>query len=52
MLLEEIPYQLRGTVFNALKSLTIKAHEKSLKLRYLVNSSVPDYVVEDPSRLR
>ncbi|KAL5313359.1 hypothetical protein ACEPPN_019092 [Leptodophora sp. 'Broadleaf-Isolate-01'] len=52
MLLEEIPYQLRGTVFNALKSLTMKAHEKSLELRYMVDNSVPDYVVGDPSRLR
>jgi osomolarity two-component system sensor histidine kinase NIK1 len=42
MLLEEIPYQLWGTVFNALKSPTIKAHEKSLELRYIVDSSVPD----------
>jgi osomolarity two-component system, sensor histidine kinase NIK1 len=52
MLLEEIPYQLRGTVFNALKSLTMKAHEKSIELRYLVDSSVPDHIVGDPSRLR
>ena len=52
MLLEEIPYQLRGTVFSALKSLTMKAHEKSLELRYMVDSSVPDHVIGDPSRLR
>ncbi|CZR62469.1 related to nik-1 protein (Os-1p protein) [Phialocephala subalpina] len=52
MLLEEIPYQLRGTVFSALKSLTMEAHEKSLELRYIVDSSVPDYIIGDPSRLR
>ncbi|KAH7350803.1 putative two-component osmosensing histidine kinase [Rhexocercosporidium sp. MPI-PUGE-AT-0058] len=44
MLLKEIPYHLRGTVFNALKSLTMKAHKKSLELRYIVDSSVPDHV--------
>jgi len=35
MIMEEIPFSLRGTVFNALKTLTIKANDKSLKLTYL-----------------
>ncbi|KAI6249791.1 Histidine protein kinase NIK1 [Erysiphe necator] len=52
MIMEEIPYTMRGTVFNALKTLAVKANEKSLDLTYCVNSSVPDHVVGDPFRLR
>ena len=52
MVIEEIPYSVRGTVFSALKSLAMKAHEKFLDLTYKVDRSVPDYVIGDPSRLR
>ncbi|KAK5204260.1 histidine kinase osmosensor [Exophiala xenobiotica] len=52
MAIEAIPYTIRGTVFNALKSLAVKAHEKSLCLACDVDNSVPDYVVGDPFRLR
>ncbi|KAL7628652.1 histidine kinase osmosensor [Parahypoxylon ruwenzoriense] len=52
MVIEEIPYTLRGTVFNALKTLAVKANEKFLDLTYRVDSSVPDYVVGDSFRLR
>jgi len=52
MVIEEIPYTLRGTVFNALKTLAVKANEKYLDLTYRVDSSVPDYVVGDSFRLR
>ncbi|KAI1845716.1 hypothetical protein JX265_008699 [Neoarthrinium moseri] len=52
MVIEEIPYTLRGTVFNALKTLAVKANEKFLDLTYCVDSSVPDYVVGDSFRLR
>lgn len=52
MVIEEIPYTLRGTVFNALKTLAVKANEKFLELTYSVDSSVPDYVVGDCFRLR
>ncbi|KAH6660084.1 hypothetical protein BKA67DRAFT_589747 [Truncatella angustata] len=52
MVIEEIPYTLRGTVFNALKTLAVKANEKFLDLTYYVDSSVPDYVVGDSFRLR
>ncbi|POS86680.1 two-component osmosensing histidine-kinase, partial [Erysiphe pulchra] len=52
MIMEEIPYSMRGTAFNALKTLAVKANEKSLDLTYRVNSSVPDHVVGDPFRLR
>ena len=52
MVIEEIPYTLRGTVFNALKTLAVKANEKYLDLNYKVDSSVPDYVIGDSFRLR
>lgn len=52
MVMEEIPYTLRGTVFNALKTLAVKANDKFLDLTYRVDSSVPDHVVGDSFRLR
>ncbi|KAK5097571.1 histidine kinase osmosensor [Lithohypha guttulata] len=52
MAIEAIPFTVRGTIFNALKSLAVKAHEKSLTLGFEVDNSVPDYVVGDPFRLR
>ena len=52
MAIEAIPYTIRGTVFNALKSLAVKANEKNLCLAFEVDNSVPDYVVGDPFRLR
>ncbi|KAF3764936.1 hypothetical protein M406DRAFT_42757 [Cryphonectria parasitica EP155] len=52
MVIEEIPYTLRGTVFNALKTLAVKATEKNLELTYQVDSTVPDHVVGDSFRLR
>jgi osomolarity two-component system sensor histidine kinase NIK1 len=52
MVIETIPYTLRATVFNALKTLSVKANEKYLDLTYRVDSSVPDHVVGDSFRLR
>lgn len=52
MVLEEIPFDLRGTVFNALKTLAVKANEKFLDLTYRVDSSVPDALIGDSFRLR
>ncbi|KAF2664210.1 hypothetical protein BT63DRAFT_407088 [Microthyrium microscopicum] len=52
MTMEQIPFSLRGTVFNALKSLTTRANDRSLNLVYQVNENVPDWVVGDSFRLR
>ncbi|OBT70568.1 hypothetical protein VF21_10422 [Pseudogymnoascus sp. 05NY08] len=52
MVMEEIPYSVRSIVFNALKTLAVKANEKFLDLTYRVDSSVPDHVVGDSFRLR
>ncbi|KAF7872050.1 uncharacterized protein EAF02_009155 [Botrytis sinoallii] len=50
--LKEIPYQLPATVLEALMRLTKRADEKYVELRYLVNSSIPNRVIEDPICLR
>lgn len=52
MVLEDIPYTLRGSVFNVLKTLAVKANEKLLDLTFHVESSVPDHVIGDSFRLR
>lgn len=52
MVMEEIPFSLRGTVFNALKTLAVKANERFLELVYCVDNVVPDHVVGDSFRLR
>ena len=52
LIIETIPFSVRGTIFNALKTLAVKAHEKFLTLAFDVDSSVPDYVIGDPFRLR
>lgn len=52
MVMEEIPFSLRGTVFNALKSLTTRANDRHLNLAYQVDHDVPDFVVGDSFRLR
>lgn len=52
MVMEEIPFSLRSTIFNALKSLASRANERKLNLAYDVDSTVPDYVVGDSFRLR
>ena len=52
MVMEQTAYTMRGQVFSALKTLAVKANDKCLNLAYQVDSSVPDYVVGDPFRLR
>ena len=52
MVMESINFSMRGSVFSALKTLAVKANDRFLNLAYQVDSSVPDYVVGDPFRLR
>ena len=52
MHMESISFSMRGSVFSALKTLAVKANDKRLDLKYQVDSSLPDYVVGDPFRLR
>lgn len=52
MTMEQIPFSLRGTVFNALKSLTTRANDRNLNLAYNVKQNTPDWIVGDSFRLR
>ncbi|KAI9882830.1 MAG: hypothetical protein M1823_005428 [Watsoniomyces obsoletus] len=52
LVVEEIPFSVRSTVFNALKTLAVKANERNLQLLHQVDHSVPDYVIGDSFRLR
>ena len=52
MTIEQIEFTLRGTVFDALKSLAVKSIEKPLDLIYQVDASFPDYLIGDSFRLR
>ncbi|EGV65371.1 histidine kinase osmosensor [Yamadazyma tenuis] len=52
MTVEQIDFSLRGTVFGALKTLAVKAIEKSLDLTYQCDSSFPDILIGDSFRLR
>ena len=50
--IERIPFPIRGTIFNALKSLSVKANERGLNLVYEVDAKTLDYVIGDSFRLR
>lgn len=50
--LEQIPFSLRSTIFNAMKTLGVKANERFLNLAYEVDNTIPDWIVGDPYRLR
>jgi len=52
MNLEEINFDLRTTVEDAIEMLAIKAHEKNLELACLITPEVPSFLVGDPGRLR
>lgn len=52
MTVEQIDFSLRGTVFGALKTLAVKAIEKSLDLTYQCDSSFSDNLIGDSFRLR
>ncbi|KAK9458488.1 Sln1p [Lipomyces oligophaga] len=52
MTIERIAFSLRGTVFGALKTLSVKANEKHLNLIYKIDNSFPDNLIGDSFRLR
>ena len=51
MELEQIDFDLRETLGNALRTLAVRAHAKQLELLYEVRWDVPDALNGDPSRL-
>jgi CheY-like chemotaxis protein/HPt (histidine-containing phosphotransfer) domain-containing protein len=50
--LERIPFALRDTVEDLMKTLGIRAQQKALELVCHVRSEVPDLLVGDPGRLK
>jgi signal transduction histidine kinase len=50
--LERIPFALRDTVEDLMKTLGIRAQQKALELACHVRSEVPDLLVGDPGRLK
>lgn len=52
MSLESIPFDLRESLGEAMKSLSFRAHQKGLELVYEVQPNVPEALVGDPTRIR
>jgi two-component system, sensor histidine kinase and response regulator len=50
--LEQIPFPLRDTVEDLLRTLAVRAQQKSLELACHIRSTVPDRLVGDPGRLK
>jgi two-component system sensor histidine kinase/response regulator len=50
--LEEIDFNLRVTLENAIDTLALKAHEKGLELACHIRPDVPTALIGDPGRLR
>jgi PAS domain S-box-containing protein len=50
--LERIPFPLRDSLGDTMKSLAFRAHTKGLELACHVAADVPEYVTGDPGRLR
>jgi two-component system, sensor histidine kinase and response regulator len=52
MELETIPFDLRESLGETMKGLSVRAHQKELELIYEVEPEVPEAVLGDPSRIR
>jgi two-component system sensor histidine kinase/response regulator len=50
--LDPIDFNLRDCLGQAMKTLSVRAHEKNLELACFVPPELPDFVVGDPVRLR
>jgi two-component system sensor histidine kinase/response regulator len=50
--LDPVAFELRDTLADTLRSLSLRASAKDLELACHVPADVPDYVVGDPARLR
>ncbi|HVX15747.1 MAG TPA: PAS domain-containing protein [Pirellulales bacterium] len=50
--IETIPFPLRDTLGDTMKTLALRAHKKGLELACQVLADVPDALVGDPARLR
>ncbi|WAQ89204.1 hypothetical protein PtA15_10A628 [Puccinia triticina] len=52
MTIEKVPFALRTSIFDVLKSLAVKALTSNLQLVFEIAPDVPDFVVGDPFRMR
>ena len=50
--LENIGFRLQETVFDLVKLMRFRAHEKGLTLDYSIDPRIPAYLTGDPGRLR
>ncbi len=50
--LDPLAFELRDTLADSLRSLSLRAHAKNLELACHVPADVPDFLVGDPTRLR
>lgn len=50
--IEAIPFDLRESLGETMKSLSVRAHQKGLELIYDVQPDVPEALVGDPGRIR
>ena len=50
--IEAIPFDLRESLGETMKSLSVRAHQKGLELIYDVQSDVPEALIGDPGRIR
>jgi PAS domain S-box-containing protein len=50
--IEEIPFDLRESLGETMKSLSVRAHQKGLELIYDVQPEVPEALIGDPGRIR
>ncbi|MBU1948800.1 MAG: response regulator, partial [Candidatus Eisenbacteria bacterium] len=50
--IDEIEFDLRTTIVNAMEPLVVKAQEKKITLNWNIQADVPDQLIGDPGRLR
>ena len=50
--LEEIPFGLRDSIEDAIKTLSFRVHQKNLEFIYDVRPEVPEALIGDPGRIR
>jgi light-regulated signal transduction histidine kinase (bacteriophytochrome) len=50
--MESIPFEMRESLGETMKSLSYRAHQKGLELIYEVQPDVPEALVGDPGRIR
>ncbi|MCP3875201.1 MAG: response regulator [Desulfobacteraceae bacterium] len=49
---EEVDFNLRNMMGDAIQFLALKAHEKKIEVVYKIDNNVPSFVIGDPGRIR